>query len=270
MRKLLTSFSVITIVILSSCSTSNRYIYTATPPNNPYFIKKGESKLAGYFSNSWSNGDFSTRRADGWDLQSAYAISNHWAVTAGYLNRREIDGYSNNNLEGPFVKYKRNLFDLGMGYFLALDTNKQVTLNLYGGIALGTFSFTDEKYGKFHKSSITRPYFQPSINFMPTPNFRMSFGSRLSFVHYVNIQTSYTQNEMEELTLNLIDNRTVTFIEPAFNMQFGFRGYSGAKIDFTLSGTSQPFRTERTLLYSRRSNISVGLSFDLSKMQKKE
>lgn len=255
---------------MSSCTTPNRYIYTATPPNNPYFTEKGESKLAGYFSNSWSNGDISTRSSGGWDFQSAYAIGNHWALTAGYLNRRELDGYSNNNSEGPFIKYKRNLFDIGTGYFVALDTDKQVTLNLYGGVALGKFSFTDENYDKYHKSSIARPYFQPSINFMPKPNFRMSLGSRLSFVHYGNIQTSYTQNEIEELTLNLIDNRTITFIEPAFNMQFGFHGYPGAKIDFTLSGTSQPFRNERTLLFSRRSNISIGLSFDITKMRNKE
>lgn len=270
MRKIVFFISVLTITILSSCTTSYRYIYTATPPNNPYFTEKGESKVAGYYSKSWNDGDVSTIRSGGWDFQGAYAISNHWAVTAGYLNRREIDGFSRYNDDSYTIRYKRNLFDIGTGYFLALDKNKKVTINLYGGVALGKFSFIDEDYDSFHQSSITKKYLQPSLNFMPTPNFRMSFGSRFSFVHYGNIQTSYTQNELEELHLLPLNNRTITYIEPAFNLQFGLREFPGAKVDFTLSGTSRPFKDERILLFSRTSNMSIGLSFDISKMMEKE
>lgn len=274
MRKILIFLSVITITIFGSCTMPYRYIYTATPPNNPYFIEKGESKLAGYYSGAWHGGDPSQRRSGGWDLQGAYAIGNHWAVTAGYLNRNEIDGYryndGDNNPQGPYLHYKRNLFDIGTGYFVALDKKKVATFNLYGGVALGKFSFADEDYDKFHKSSITKTYFQPSLNYMPTPNIRLSFGSRLSFVHYGNIQTSYTQYEIEELSLNLINNQTITYIEPAFNMQFGLREFPGAKLDFTISGTTRPFSDERILLFSRTSNVSIGFSFDLSKMTKKE
>lgn len=274
MKKGFIFISIITVTVLSSCTTTYRYIYTATPPNNPYFIEKGDSKLAGYYSSSWNDGDPSTRKSGGWDFQSAYALSNHFALTAGYLNRTEVDGYiynnNNNNQENTSINYKRNLFDLGAGYFLPIDKNKKVTANMYGGVALGKFSFTDEDYGRFHKSSISRPYFQPSLNYMPTPNFRMSFGFRFSFVHYGNIQTSYIKSELEELHLNLINDQTIFYTEGAFNMQFGFRAFPGAKVDFTLSGTSRPFRNEEIKLYSRTSNASIGLSFDLSKMGKKE
>lgn len=151
MRKGILYFSIMAMIFLSSCAIPYRYIYTATPPNNPYFIKKGESKFAGYYSSAWNNGDPSTRRAGGWDFQSAYAVGNHWAFTAGYLNRSEIDGYSynDNTRENTFIKYRRNLFDLGSGYFLALDNKKEVTINLYGGVALGKYSFTDEEYERF-------------------------------------------------------------------------------------------------------------------------
>lgn len=274
MKKILILLSVIAITFFSSCTMPYRYIYTATPPNNPYFIEKGESKLAAYYSGAWNGGDPSQRRSGGGDFQSAYAIGNHWAVTAGYLNRREVDGYSYNNTdnvrEGPYINYKRNLFDIGTGYFVALDKKKTSTFNLYGGVALGKFSIADEDFDKFHKSSITKTYFQPSINYMPTPHFRISFGSRFSFVHYGDIQTSYAKEDIEKLTLNLIDNRTIFYIEPAFNLQFGFRQFPGAKIDFSMSGTSRPFRDERIKLYSRTSNISLGLSFDISKMNKKD
>lgn len=58
----------------------------------------------------------------------------------------------------------------------------------------------------------------------------MSFGSRFSFVHYGNIQTSYTQSEMQELHLTLVNNRTIFYIEPAFNLQLVSTLFRGRKL----------------------------------------
>ena len=108
------------IINLSSCTTY-RYIYAASPANEPYFTQKGESKLTGYYSSS-SHNRVSNEFADGIDLQSAYAIGNQWALTAGYYNRRERDGFSSfyNFYDTSTINYKRNLFDIGGGYFLSL------------------------------------------------------------------------------------------------------------------------------------------------------
>jgi hypothetical protein len=253
--------------VLSSCDNS-RYIYTASPPNNPYFTEKGDSKVAAYYSASGDNGDARTGSASGWDLQGAYAIGNHWALAAGYLNRRERDTYNLGNNDYSTIDYKRNLFDLATGYFVTLDKKKEFIFNLYAGVGFGKFSFIDNTNdkGSFHNSSITKPYFQPSVNFMPSQNFRLSFGTRFSFVHYGNIQTSYTPYELENLSLNLIANRTISFIEPALNIQFGIRKYPWLKLDYTLSGTSHPFRGLIPKLDSRTSNVSIGLSFDFSRL----
>lgn len=271
MRNQLLLSSVIVISVLSSCTTY-RYIYSASPPNNPYFITKGESKATAYYSSGGNNNRATGDNASGCDLQGAYAIGNHWALTTGYFNRRERDVYNfGSSNESSTINYKRNLFDLGSGYFVALDKNKEFTFNLYGGIALGKFSFIDNKtyYSRFHSSSITKWYFQPSVNFMPTQNFRLSFGTKFSFVHYGDIQTSYTPDEIQSLSLNLIANRTIPFIEPAFNIQFGIRKYPWIKLDYTISGTSHPFRSENVQLDSRTSNVSIGLSVDFSKMRQK-
>lgn len=270
MRIKIISFSIIVITVLSSCSNPYRYIYTATPPNNPYFIQKGESKLAGYYSNASDSHEANTKQSGGWDFQGAYAISNHLALTAGYLNRIETDGNHVYNSEDYFIKYKRNLFDIGAGYFLALDNKKKTTINLYGGVAFGTFSFTDTEYGASHKSAITKPYFQPSLNYSASSNFRMSFGSRFSFVHYGNIETSYSPSQILELNLDLIDDRTIFFFEPAFNVQFGVKEFPAAKVDISFSGTSKPFPTEYVTLRSRTSSFSIGLSFDISKLRKEK
>lgn len=270
MKKRLLPSSILVITILSSCTTY-RYIYTASPPNNPYFSQKGESKVAAYYSAAGSNDKASGHTASGWDLQGAYAIGNHWALTTSYLNRRERDNYNFGRNESSSISYKRNLFDIGAGYFLVPDKVKYFSFNLYGGMAFGEFSFVDDRTysSRFHNSSITKSYFQPSVNFMPTPNFRMSFGTKFSFVHYGNIQTSYTPDEIQSLSLNRIANNTIPFVEPALNIQFGLRKYPWVKMDYTLSGTNRPFRYENTYLDSRTSNVSIGFSFDFSKMKKK-
>jgi hypothetical protein len=267
MRKELIFFFIVAITFLSSCTTY-RYVYTASPPNNPYFTQKGESKATAYYSAAGSNDNASGHTASGWDLQGAYAIGNHCALTTSYLNRTEIDNYNFGRPENSSISYTRNLFDIGAGYFLGLDKEKHFSFNLYGGMAFGKFSFVDERASssRFHNSSITKSYFQPSVNFMPTPNFRMSLVTKFSFVHYGNIKTSYTPDEIQNLSLNLIAERTVSFFEPAFNIQFGIRQLPWVKLDYTFSGTSQPFKGRFSQLESRSSNVSIGLSFDFSKM----
>ena len=168
------------VFALSSCSTY-RYIYSASPANNPYFTKKGESKLTGYYSGAGNSSRL--EKADGFDLHAAYAIGDHWAVTTGYFNRRERDTYNYSRNNTPFdssvINYKRNLFDIGAGYFLTLNPKKTITFNLYGGMATGKFSFEDNgtnngaNYNRFHSSDISKWYFQPSINFMPGKYFRI-------------------------------------------------------------------------------------------------
>jgi hypothetical protein len=145
MKNIITLVSIVLICSFYSCTT-NRYIYTASPPNDPYFTKKGESKVAGYYSSS-GDGVHPTVKSDGIDIQTAYSLTDHWAITASYFYRRENDVYNYNSYSQPFdssfVKYKRNLFEAGGGYFVPLNTKKSITANLYVGVAAGKFTFND-------------------------------------------------------------------------------------------------------------------------------
>lgn len=44
------AFTISLLAITFTSCTTNRYIYSASPANNPYFTKKGDSKLTGYYS----------------------------------------------------------------------------------------------------------------------------------------------------------------------------------------------------------------------------
>lgn len=77
MRKGSLTASIIIVVLLSACNTP-RYIYSPSPPNNPYFKEKGDSRLAAYYSSGGDNNILTGEKKDGFDLQAAYAISNSW------------------------------------------------------------------------------------------------------------------------------------------------------------------------------------------------
>lgn len=272
---------VIVVILLNSCS-SYRYIYSASPPNNPYFTGKGDSKLTAYYSEGDNSDQLSGEKDDGFDVQGAYAMGNRWAVTTSYFHRRERDIYtfnSNNIFDSSRVNYKRNLVDVGGGYFMPVNFKKTITFNLYGGLALGKFSIKDNgvsngaNYSRYHNSAITKWFFQPSVNFMPGKYFHFSIALKNSFVHYGNIQTSYTAEELKYFSLDKIANKTLPYLETSFDFQLGLPEYPWVKLDAAISGASQPYGgngsiAEEPRLRTRGFNGSIGLNFDFSKIKK--
>lgn len=261
---------------LCSC-TSPRYIYSPSPANNPYFKEKGDSKLATYYSSGFDENSRLGNLNRGVDVQGAYAVSNNIAVTAGYHQRRERDVYMNyriNYFDSSILQYKRHITDIGVGFFEFLDRRKTFSVNLYGGIGIGKFSFTDRgidksrvDYSRFHNSSITKFYFQPSLNCIAGDYFRAGFIGKLSFVHYGNITTSYTNDEIQYFLLNKINNKTISFFEPSFNIQFGIPPVDWVKVDGSFTFSSDPF-ADISRLQARSFMTSIGLSFDFFKINK--
>lgn len=276
MRKVFNLILPAAIILVASCNTP-RYIYSPSPPNNPYFKEKGESKLSAYYSSGGDNNTLDGGKNNGYDIQGAYAIANNWALTAGYFNRKERDVYSNgtyNFFESSVVDYKRNLTDVGGGYFLPLNIKRNISFNVFGGLAFGRFSFTDKgmdkqglSYNRFHNSRIVKWYIQPSFNIMPGKYFRASFINKFSFAHYGNIATSYTDEELQYFFLDRIKNKTIFFFEPTFNMQVGIPKCEWIKIDGGFTFSSDPFE-DVSRIEARNFNASIGLSFDLSKLKK--
>ena len=272
--KKIQAFMALSIIATCFCSCSTyRYIYTASPPNNPYFTKKHESKLTAYYAAS-NNNQGNEIYAGGLDLQAAYALSNHWAITGTYFNSREKDDYGgqdNSPFDSSAVKYKRNLFETGVGYFVPLDKN--IMFNLYAGVGLGKFSIDDNGaisagtyYSRYHTSNITKWFIQPALNFRPQKNFHFSIILKSSFVHFGNITTSYTDYELQYFELDRFSNRTIFFMEPALNLQLGLQKYPWVKLDWMIAGVSKNAYTEYNV---RQNNIAIGLSFDFSKITKK-
>src|SRR6188474_2639221 len=116
-HKCFITFSLLCIIMIS-CRTP-RFIYSPAPPNNPYFREKGESKIAAYYSTAADENDLQQEYNDGLDLQAAYAVSDHFALTADYFKRNEKDvfkDYDRSLFDSSVIRYDRNLTNFGAGY----------------------------------------------------------------------------------------------------------------------------------------------------------
>lgn len=257
-------------IIYGGCVTP-RYIYSSSKLNNPYFKEKGESKAGAYYSSS-DNGSTGEHSA-GLDIQSAYAISNHWAVMGSYFYRNEKDFFDNSDdYDTSVIRYKRNLFEGGVGYFIAINHRKTITANLYTGAAIGNFSFKEKGYlrsgvtNKFHNAHITKWFIQPSFNFSPGRYVRFAYIFRPSFVHYGNVRTNYSDMELADYKLD-VAGKTITMMEQELNLQVGLPSLPWLKLDLGISGAGL---TDPEDYYVREISYSVGFNIDFSKMKKKE
>jgi hypothetical protein len=264
------------LLALASCRTP-RIIYSPSPPNNPYFREKGESKLAAFYSggdNNKASGEYNL----GFDLQSAYAISNNFALTAGYFQRdeKEIFALSNRrHFDSSVIRYKRNTTDFGAGYFKALGKSRVAYFNLYAGAGFGKFSFTDTgidsiglNYNRDYSNDIVKWYIQPSLNLYPAENFRLGFIWKYCNVNYSNQLSTYTTNELNYLDLDLIRKKSIGFFEITINSQVSFSAAKWLAIEGSVTLSSDPFENSVNL-EARNFNASIGLCFDFSKIKKK-
>ncbi len=111
------------IITLSSCR-AYRYVYAASKINNPLLQKKSDARINGSFSfgNAHGSGDSSTNK--GYDIQAAYALTNHFGLLASRYERKESDGFKRfrvlrnaTSFDTSLAQYRRHFTEAGAGYF---------------------------------------------------------------------------------------------------------------------------------------------------------
>ncbi|MES1218029.1 MAG: hypothetical protein ABUT20_21155 [Bacteroidota bacterium] len=268
------------VVFLASCHTP-RYVYAPSPPDIPYFKEKNDSKISGYYSigNDQGNGE----KNNGYDIQGAYAITDHWAMTFDQYYRKERDIYNFSEyslFDTSTVNYSRNITSFGSGYFRKMNRKGTVSFNIYGGVGFGKLTINENGiddtlavYSRIYKSNLTKWYLQPGFNFMPRKAFWCSVTTRFVFIKYSKITTSYTLEELNYFRLQSLNGRTLSFFEPSYNMQVDVPHCPWLKINggvtFSLNVTPNWNENNGTYHDSRGVTASVGLTFDPSKIKTK-
>src|ERR1044072_2331669 len=122
------------LLFFSSCHV-NHYLYAPAAPQVPLLNNKGEMNITGMVSvgatgHSTSDSGYNY----GFDLQAAYAVSDHLAITAAISRRNEKDVYKSGTLYSSYgadLWYRRNTTELGFGYFTSIDSDNEVFFDLY-------------------------------------------------------------------------------------------------------------------------------------------
>lgn len=253
-----------------SCTSPKYYVYSPTPPVNPFFKEQGDSKISAYLTGA------SGTRLPGADLQAAYALTDHLAIGGAFSTRRERDRYykSDGSWSDSVVNYyDRMMGEVTAGYFTTINSKRTATFNLYSGFAWGDYSLIENGvdnqniiYTRRYEADITKWYIQPSVHFMPGRVFRIGLVTRFSFVNYDNIRTGFSNDELNLRTLNLVRDKTFFAIEPTVNFQFAFpEQWIKLDMGITFCPPSMEYYSYSELRY-RTVSASIGLTFDLSKI----
>ncbi|HEX2683321.1 MAG TPA: hypothetical protein VHL77_05295 [Ferruginibacter sp.] len=257
------------IILLASCNTP-RHVYSPSALNVPVLTKKGDSKIgAAYSTNALGDETIDNVKIDnrsrGFDLQGAVAITDNFAIQANHFYRWEKTEGGPDTLT---IRYKRNITELGVGYYMPLPGKGNAFFQVFAGGGLGRFSFTDaDRFDtNFHQANITKIYLQPAILFRSKGSFTTAIALRFSGINYSKIKTNYSASELSDYHLDDLGGRAKWFFEPATVSSFGFKNVPGLRFEVQ-GGLS--FLMARNYFDYRKFNFSIGTWIDIGAMFRK-
>ncbi|MBS1577608.1 MAG: hypothetical protein JST09_20075 [Bacteroidetes bacterium] len=215
---------------------------------------------------------------NGFDIQAAYAITNHLAVTADMYKRWEKDIYSYYRntyaFDSSVVKYKRGVVNIGFGYFFPTNRKQTNFINVYAGIGSGRMKVYDNGtydssvYNAAYYTNFFQWYIHPAFTFMPYRKAFLSVGTKFIFVNYYDVHTNYNQSQLYAAHLNVLQNRMRSIFQPSVNMQIPVNrsGWMFINWGFALSLFGDSSDGEYV---SRFANLSAGLTIDFLKYKKR-
>jgi hypothetical protein len=261
--------SILCALLMSSC-TLFRFAYSPTIQNIPAFKEKNEARINTTVASTASGTENS------YSLQGAYAVTNHFALTASWngslRSQDELTTTRGGTSNTEIVKYNRNSAEFGAGVFYPIAKDKKAFFEFYAGYGFGINEIADNVATNsgpngFHNSKTNRLYFQPSFSFHPGSNITISPVLRFTSIGYSDIKTNYDNSELEFYKLLEISNRRLLFVEPALMTSFGFESAPWFRIQAQFNGT---ILTKNNNTNYRNSYFSVGFQFDPVKAMKKK
>ena len=254
------------IIFIEACNTP-RHIYSPIAHNVPVLTKKGNSKLGAVYSTNavgqeTKDGVKIDNRTRGYDLQGAIAITNNFAIQTAHAYRWEK---TEGGPDSTTIKYKRNVTEFGLGYYLPINDKKNTFFQVFAGGGLGKFSFTDvDKTGAyFHQANITKIYLQPAFLYKTKGSFTTSVALRFSGINYSKIKTNYSASQLNDYHLDDLTGRMKWFLEPASVSNFGFKNVPGLHFEVQ-AGLS--FLMAKNYVDYRKFNFSIGSWVDIGSL----
>ncbi len=267
------------LVLFSSCYTP-RYVYNPNAQNVPTFTKKGDSKLAAYYSTNLSDGSGaedgqtkSTKKSSGYDLQLAYAITGKFALAAAVSQKNEKNINGDLNIDETAIRYKRNFTEFAAGYFIPLDVKHDIYFQVFAGGGFGKLHFTDQQTTKVNSydSKISRFFIQPAFMLKSKEIFSVALSLKTSILKFNSIVTDYTPDELALYNLDGLTANNILMFEPLLAIGGGLTKLPGIKLEIQIGAAKiLHYRQSDRKPSIRSGNFSAGLVFDLPKLLQKK
>jgi hypothetical protein len=254
-----------------SCYTP-RYVYSPPTQNIPLLNKKNDLEVAAYYAGSVNTFKTKDNYNQGFDIQSAWAASNHFAIMLNESARWERNSGNDSYFPGDssLLSYRQNFIEIGAGYYSNPKNNQKMLLQIFGGAAIGTSKFTDDfvanstQTNKYHNSNVTKIFIQPAVLYSPLKNFLTTLSSRFTAVIFTRIHSNYTASELDNYNLDSLSVSPVYFWEPAVSYTIGFKK---VPVKFRIQGSLSILLNHRFVEH-RSSNIGFGIVSDFSRKEK--
>lgn len=262
-----------TMLLFSSCArvnTSHHFAYAPAAVNAPFLKEKNQIRLSGNFT--WGEGDKdnSNNFANyGTHIRAAYAVTNHFGISAAYFASRERDEYNPSFQDlSKTIAYRRNLGEISAGYFTALDKAQSLYLECYGGYGLGrnllseTYEHPDttNSIGGFFNDNYHQFYIQPAIVLHHKNLLQVGLLLRTSMIKFGRISTNYDEDILRSSDVKLydLDKNPFIFFQPAlsFRIPLSKRGSVNLNLEATKS-----FRLSGNNIYNRDAVVMIGITY---------
>jgi hypothetical protein len=221
------------------------YYYAPSSNNVPLFKEKNEVRIQAQYSSDVSEGGLR-----GFEVQTAYAVSNHAAVQLNvYSAKQKDDGYGSGN--GTYV-------EAAGGYYKPLFNNHCV-FETYSGFGLGSVNniYRVNSYRGLNeeaKTSVFKFFIQPSFGYS-NHYFAAALSSKFSLVNF-NVKSSTVSKENHGSDYNEIEfirnGKSYVYWEPGVMIRAGCKNFqiiSQATVTF---GNEDKISTDR-------SNFAIGV-----------
>lgn len=250
MKKNFIFVSLFTIIIITNSSCVH-YYYAPSANNVPLFKEKKEARIQAQYSLGNNYGGF--------DIQSAYAVSNHAAVQLNIFHASHDDEeYGSGN--GTYVEAAGGYYKPFANKHWIFETYAGIGFggvkNIYGDGGIGTSRYPEAK------TFVTKLFLQPSFGFTSN-HFAMALSSKLSTVK-TGVNSSSLTKEYDEYDyeqLNALKGKSYFFWEPGIMIRGGFKS-AQLLIQYTRSVGNKSLPADNE-------NISLGIIFPINNNSKK-
>jgi len=207
--------------------------YIPNLQNIPLFRQAGDNMFV--ISSGSGVGDNSTML----DIQGAYALTNHFAVTGGYFSTNQKGG------DEPETNFSNgSMYEIGAGIYQPLG--KIGSFDLFGGYGNGkqfhqytanTYDYRDSNLETGAASLRYNRFFARSSIGLTTRIIDLALSARISNMNYYDVNAHIDNQGYEYYTLSRLSGLSCWWFEPAVTLRLG---YSPVKLQLQVS-LSKPF-----------------------------